>query len=105
MADALDDLQRLLGGVSSAYPGLAPTLRDADVAYAAPPPGGVDRYMEYYPPWEGNSPSPGRPRFELYPKFQGMSALEQLQMLAGDTLHHLGAIDPRTGQAVDPAWQ
>ena len=57
-------------------------------------------YLEFYPPWELHNPNPGRTTLELYDKdLQQGEGLENA--IAGDAMHLLGAVDPRTGQPVD----
>ncbi len=61
-----------------------------------------DRQMEFYPPWESDNPNPGRVTLEVYN--QQMRGPELERALGNDALHYLGAIDPRTGQPVDPHY-
>lgn len=62
-----------------------------------------DRQLEFYPPWESENPSPGHITLEMYPRGpQSGPALERA--IANDSLHYLGAIDPRSGQPVDPHY-
>jgi hypothetical protein len=57
-------------------------------------------YLEFYPPWEEYNPNPGRTTFETYGK-QSMEPKAITDAVAGDSLHLLGSVDPRSGQPVD----
>ena len=83
-----------------------PSLRDHDFYISRGKPreeGGT--YSEFYPPWERDNPSGvnGMPHIEIYDqKFQGQDLRE---LIAGEMLHYLGSIDPRTQTAVDPHFR
>jgi hypothetical protein len=62
-----------------------------------------DRHLEFYPPWEEDNPQSGTPLLELYNHSLSGQALSD--MFAADSLHYLGAIDPRTKTPVDPTWR
>ena len=60
------------------------------------------RQLEYYPPWERDNPSPGKATVELYNTGASPQVTENL--IAGDMMHYLGGVDPRTGEVIDPTW-
>lgn len=95
-----------LKNIAARWPSVASHLnsfvvRDGDAAVG----NNANRgYMEFIPAWDNTTgPHPGRPIIEVYDKSLAGKRLEN--MIAGDTLHHLGAIDPRTGTAIDPGYQ
>ena len=55
--------------------------------------------LEFYPPWEGRNPTPGLAHVEVYNRGLRGGGLESA--VAGDLMHMLGAVDPRTSQPVD----
>jgi hypothetical protein len=90
----------LLGALAQQYPALAPHFQNMVVQQGAPQSDG--RQLEFYPPWESDNPNPGKSTVELYnPDLQG-KGLENA--VAGDALHLVGSVDPRTGQPVDPIY-
>lgn len=97
-----DDLQSALTGVSSSYPTLAPYMKDAVVQRGVSSGPNDDRQLEFYQPWESENPNPGKLTTEIYNN--NLKGPDLQQAIAGDALHHLGAIDPRTSQPVDPQW-
>lgn len=60
------------------------------------------RQLEYYPPWEPYNPNPGRATIELFNSSESPEVTQN--MVAGDMMHYLGGVDPRTGQVIDPTW-
>ena len=78
-----------------------PWLKDIKVQWG--PPQTDDRQMEFYPPWEEDNPNPGAYTIQLYNRGLRGDALEEAT--AAEGLHRLGGVDPRTGQAVNPAWR
>lgn len=75
--------------------------RDMFGLMVSPDPGD-GRQLEYYPPWEDMNPLPGKATVELYNTGESPEVTQNL--IAGDMLHYMGAIDPRTGQPVDPTY-
>ena len=65
-------------------------------------PPNAERQLEFYPPWEGDNPHPGVSTLEVYNRSLRGPALTNA--LSADMLHLIGAVDPRTGQPVDPKW-
>lgn len=63
---------------------------------------GDGRQLEYYPPWESWNPHPGYATVEVYNTAESPAVMQNL--IAGDMLHYLGSIDPRTGAPVDPTY-
>jgi hypothetical protein len=93
-------LDGLLGAVAQQYPALAPHLGNFIVQWG---PAQADaRQLEFYPPWERDNPNPGKTTLELYNRDLNGAALQNA--VAGDALHLLGAVDPRTGEPVDQRY-
>jgi len=83
-----------------------PHLRQYANDYAvitAPSVPGDDRQLESYPPSEDYNPIPGKATTELYNQSVPMPYVQNL--IAGDMLHHVGAIDDTTGEPVSPTYQ
>ncbi len=91
--------------IASAYPRLAPYVKNMVVQNGISVGPEDDRQLEFYQPWEKENPNPGKLTSELFGPVQQMSPKDRQETIAGDLLHHLGAIDPATGQPVDPAWR
>lgn len=85
-----------LAGVGNQYPALQPHMGNFIVQQGKDPNDG--RQLEYYPPWEANNPNQGKNTIELYKNMQGQ---ELQSSIAGDALHYLGSVDPRTNQPID----
>jgi hypothetical protein len=100
MAD--DDLTPLAAQITAQYPTLGKFLNNAALSYGTPRASQMGDKLETYPAWEEENPTPGRPNITVFDRsLQG----QQLQdAVAADALHFMGAIDPRTGTPVDPAW-
>lgn len=90
----------LLSGITQQYPLLGPHLSNAVVQWG--PPQSDGRQLEFYPPWESDNPNPGKTTLELYNRSLQGQGLQNA--VAGDMLHLVGSIDPRTGQPVDPTY-
>lgn len=61
-------------------------------------------FSEFYPPWESESPWKGRPTIALHEKSYGMQGQDLENLLAGESLHHLGSVNPETNQPIDNQW-
>lgn len=61
-----------------------------------------ERQLEFYPPWESQNPNPGKITVETYRDFKGK---EMGDMVAGDLMHYLGAVNPNTNQPIDPQFR
>lgn len=96
MADALIDLS----SVGKKYPRLAPLASGAVAQWGDDP--GDGRQLEFYPPWEEQSPVPGKTVLQFYNR--KMPAEQLPDIAAADLLHQLGAVDPRTNKPVDQGW-
>lgn len=83
------------------WPVLAPHLDNFKIQFGDTA-AGDQRQLEYYPPWETDNPNPGKSTIEIYRK--DMSPDELKSAIAGDALHHLGSVDPRTNSPVDPKF-
>jgi hypothetical protein len=60
------------------------------------------RQLEFYPPWERDNPQPGKATVQLFNQRESPEVTQNL--ITGDMLHYLGAIDPRSGQPIDPTF-
>ncbi len=96
------DLNAIRQRVAARYPALAPHLDNTALQWGDPANNPVGGHLEFFPPWESENPNPGKTTLEFYdPRMQGNALVKAI---GGDMLHHLGSIDPRTGQPVDPQW-
>jgi hypothetical protein len=86
--------------VFAANPALAAHQADFAVITGKPMSKGTGQ-LESYPPGELSNPIPGKATTEVYN--QDPAALKNL--ITGDMLHHLGAVDDKTGQPIDPKWR
>ncbi|HTF75592.1 MAG TPA: hypothetical protein VK620_14890, partial [Bradyrhizobium sp.] len=91
-------------GIAQNYPALAPYTKNLAVQNGKSSGPSDDRVLEFYQPWESDNPNPGKLTSELFPAAQSMSPQDRQETIAGDMLHHLGAINPATGMPVDPNW-
>jgi hypothetical protein len=66
-------------------------------------PEGSPYHMEFYQPWQEDNPNQGVPTVEVYDR--NLKGKDLSDAIAADMLHHLGAIDPRSGQPVDSNWR
>jgi len=90
-----------LADVAQQFPRLKPYLSNVKVQQGKKTSPKDDRGLEFYPPWESRNPNPGKITLELYDQMKGP---ELTNALGGDMLHHLGAIDPKTKQPIDPKY-
>lgn len=94
----------LLGLVNDIFNKNAALKRHADqfAVYKGEDPGD-GRQLESYPPWESWNPQPGKATTVLY----NTSVPQDMQqnLIKGDMLHYMGAVNPETGQAVDPTYR
>lgn len=90
-----------LADVAQQFPRLKPYLSNVKVQQGKKISAKDDRGLEFYPPWESTNPNPGKITLELYDQMKGP---ELTNALGGDMLHHLGAIDPKTKQPIDPKY-
>jgi hypothetical protein len=96
-----DDYSSDLAAIGIAYPALQPHLANTVVQRGKLSGPDDDRQLEFYHPWDQDNPNPGKSTVEL---FKSMSSGDRQEAIAGDMLHHLGAVDPATGQPVDPTF-
>lgn len=90
----------LISNIASEYPTLGEPLRSSEISFAKDP--GDGRQLEFYPPWESENPTPGKPHIQIYGDLQGR---ELEHAVAGDMLHYLGSYHPETGEAPDPKFR
>jgi hypothetical protein len=103
MTDAQSpDFSNDIDAVGKSYPTLQPTLQNTVVQQGTPSGPNDDRQLEFYHPWETDNPNPGKVTVQIFN--QGMTPEDRQSAIAGDLLHHLGAVDPATGQPVDPRF-
>lgn len=97
-----EDFTPVTSGIAQNYPALAPYLSKLAITRGTPSGPDDDRQLEFYQPWDTDNPQPGKLTTELYnPNLKGQDLQETI---AGDMLHHLGSVNPTTGQPVDPKW-
>ena len=89
-----------LQDVAKQYPRLTPYLSQVQIQQGKKGKND-DRGLEFYPPWESRNPNPGKITLELFDQMQGPALTSAL---GGDLLHHVGAIDPKTGKPIDPQY-
>ena len=98
-----DDFQAQLDAVLESIRQNYPPLRDQNLRVRRGLKRTDGRLLEFYPEWETYSPAPGSHTIEVYePGLRG-SVLHD--SVAGDALHLLGAVDPRTRAPVDPTFR
>jgi hypothetical protein len=60
---------------------------------------------EVYQPWDKESPTPGQFHIELRHYLDQPRSQDDIRrLLTGEMFHHLGAVDPRSGNPVNPQW-
>jgi hypothetical protein len=93
--------QVVLDGAFAKFPALA-KYKDKFVYTEMP---GPDKrgQLESYPPWEGRNPNPGKHTIEMYNA--DATPQQKSDLVAGDMLHYIGAVDPTTGKAIDPGFR
>lgn len=90
----------LINNIESEYPMLGGHLRSSEISFEKDH--GDGRQLEFYPPWESENPTPGKPHIQVYGDLQGR---ELQHAVAGDMLHYLGSYHPETGEAPDPKFR
>lgn len=94
-----EDFSSNIQAVGQKYPRLSQYLGNVAVQRGTTK---DDRQLEYYAPWEGDNPNPGKSTIELYNKnLQGDDLTDSIAL---DLLHHIGGTAPN-GQPVDPNYQ
>lgn len=93
---------RIVQNVAMAYPGLTKHLAKTAVQWGTPSGPEDDRQLEFYQPWEGDNPNPGKATVELFNR--DLKGKQITDSVALDMLHHVGAVDPQTNQPVDPDY-
>jgi hypothetical protein len=97
-------LAPLVNNIFATSPALARHKDDFAVLRGRPmPEDGSGGQLESYPPEESFNPIPWKATTELFN--QGATPEEQQQLITGDMLHRLGAIDATTGEPVDPEYR
>jgi hypothetical protein len=96
-----EDLLSLTDEVKSEYPALGRI--PFSVRY-----GKGEGYAETYPAWEDGppdapNPTPGNHAIQI--RRRDLSRDELKTLIAGESLHWMGGIDPRTGEAADPGFR
>lgn len=92
--------QPYVQAVAKAFPKLGAVADQFEVRSGTAKHGGQ---LEFYPPWEQYNPVPGKATIEIYNK--GLKGEYLASALAGEMLHHLGSVDPRSGAPVDPVFR
>lgn len=100
--DKPTDFTADVAAVGKQYPALAPYLGDVQVQYGNPSGPNDPRQLEFYSPWEDTNPNKGKTTLEIYKR--DMVGPDLQSAIAGDMLHLLGSVDPRTGRPIDPHW-
>lgn len=97
-----DPLVAARSAVGAQYPVLEPHLRNSVISYGTPTGPNDDRQLEFYHPWDGENPNPGKNTIEIYNR--GLKGDDLHAAIAGDLLHRLGSKEPSTGLPVDPKF-
>ena len=97
-----DDFQAQLDAVLASIQDAYPPLRNQNLRVRRGLKRSDGRLLEFYPEWETYSPSPGSHTIEVYEP--GLNGGVLHDSVAGDALHLLGAVDPRTRAPVDPVF-
>ncbi len=95
-----DDFTPLLSSLRSEYPRIGKHLENWRIQWG--PPQGDDRQLETYPPNESWNPNPGYWTTELYRRDASPDELKNL--IAGDSMHYFGGVDPESKQPNDPVF-
>ena len=98
-----DPLEQAMAAVNQQYP----TIGQHKIGVSK---GMGEYYSEFYPPWETGTtaaphPFPGTPHIQVMSKGSALEGQDLQNLLAGESLHHLGSINPIDNIAVDPTWQ
>jgi hypothetical protein len=102
LTDQPEDFTAVTAEIAKNYPALAPYLDKLAIMRGTPSGPEDDRQLEFYQPWDSENPNPGKLTTELFNK--DLKDQDLQETIAGDMLHHLGSVDPTTGQPVDPHW-
>lgn len=97
-----EDFGPVVADVAKQYPALAKYTKNLVVQRGTSNGPDDDRQLEFYQPWDSDNPKKGKITSELYNK--NLKGQDLTETIAGDMLHHLGTVDPTTGQPVDPKW-
>lgn len=92
--------KELIDSIAAEYPTLGEPLRSSQISFEKDP--GDGRQLEFYPPWESENPTPGKPHIQVFGDLQGR---ELEHAVAGDMLHYLGSYHPETGEPPDPKFR
>lgn len=94
----------MVNSIFQKYPALAKHRQDFAVFQGRPmPPGGAGGQLESYPPEELFNPIPGKATTEVFNDHAPPDIMQNL--VAGDMLHRMGAVDAQTQQPVDPQYR
>jgi hypothetical protein len=91
-----------VGAAVEKFPALAKVAGNVVVEDHFDDPNSVGQ-LESYPPWESYNPHPGKFTSQIFNKTA--KGEERTNLVAGDMLHYIGAVNPETGEAVDPKWR
>jgi hypothetical protein len=89
-----------IAAIAEQYPRLKPLLDQTVIQWGNGPP---EYQSEFYHPWETENPNKDRATLELYNRKLMPSEVKEL--VPAEMLHLMGAVDPRSGAAVDVGWQ
>src|SRR5690349_15299204 len=98
------ELAPMVSSIFQKYPAIANHKQDFAVFQGRPmPPGGGGGQLESYPPEELFNPIPGKATTEVFNNHASPEVMQNL--VAGDMLHRMGAVDAQTQQPVDPQYR
>ena len=98
-----DDFQAQLDAVLASIQDTYPPLRNQNLRVRRGLTRADGRLLEFFPEWEPYSPSPGSHTIEVYEP--GLKGSVLHDSVAGDAMHLLGAVDPRTQAPVDSIFR
>lgn len=94
-----EDFAPVLSAVAKAYPRLAPYVAQTAVSRGKTE---DDRQLEFYAPDEADNPTPGKLHVQMFN--DDLKGDDLRDSVALDMLHHVGSIDPKTGNPIDPNY-
>ena len=102
-ADEPENLEPVKARIAEKYPALRPYVVEARLQWGDKANNKGGGALEFFPQWELNNPNPGAITIEVYDRKLKGKWLEDA--IAGEMLHQLSSVDPRTNEPVDRTWR